>query len=90
MSYNRGFQEQCKINLHQKSASLQNSKTKTTHKEAMKLIHLIIISLLTFSCSNKNGITEFENILGKENSKTLTYLVNDFEYNFIKRPISNF
>jgi hypothetical protein len=55
----------------------------------MKFIHLIIISLLTFSCSNEKDIAEFEKILGKENSETLTYLVNDFESDFLKRQYPN-
>ena len=55
----------------------------------MKFIKLIIISLLTFSCSNNKEIAEFEKILGKENSETLTYLVNDFESDFLKRQYPN-
>ena len=55
----------------------------------MKFIYLIIILLLTFSCSNEKDIAEFEKILGKENSKNLTYLVNDFESDFLKRQYPN-
>ncbi|WP_250437185.1 hypothetical protein [Hanstruepera flava] len=55
----------------------------------MKFINLIIILLLTFSCSNDKEIEAFENILGKENSETLTYLVNDFETDFLKRQYPN-
>ena len=55
----------------------------------MKFINLILISLLIFSCSNKKGIAEFEKVLGKENSETLTYLVNDFESDFLKRQYPN-
>ncbi len=55
----------------------------------MKFINLIIILLLTFSCSNEKEISEFEKILGKENSETLTYLVNDFESDFLKRQYPN-
>lgn len=55
----------------------------------MKFINLIIILLLTFSCSNENEIAEFEKVLGKENSETLTYLVNDFEADFLKRQYPN-
>ncbi|MFI1743211.1 hypothetical protein [Thalassobellus sediminis] len=55
----------------------------------MKLINLFIILLLIFSCSNKKNIAEFEKVLGKENSKTLTYLVNDFESDFLKRQYPN-
>ena len=55
----------------------------------MRYINLIIILLLTFSCSNQKEITEFEKVLGKENSETLTYLVNDFESDFLKRQYPN-
>ena len=51
--------------------------------------HLILILLLTFGCSNQKEITEFEKVLGKENSGTLTYLVNDFESDFLKREYPN-
>lgn len=55
----------------------------------MRSIHLIIILLLTYSCSNKKEIEQFENILGKANSETLTYLVNDFESDFLKKQYPN-
>lgn len=55
----------------------------------MKFINLFIILLLIFSCSNKKDIAEFEKVLGKENSETLTYLVNDFESDFLKRQYPN-
>ncbi|SFZ95188.1 hypothetical protein SAMN05428642_1115 [Flaviramulus basaltis] len=55
----------------------------------MKFINLIIILLLTFSCSNEKETAEFEKVLGKENSETLTYLVNDFESDFLKRQYPN-
>lgn len=55
----------------------------------MKFINLIIILLLTLSCSNDKEIAEFEKVLGKENSETLTYLVNDFESDFLKRQYPN-
>jgi hypothetical protein len=55
----------------------------------MKFINLIIILLLTFSCSNEKDIAEFEKVLGKENSETLTFLVNDFESDFLKRQYPN-
>ncbi|WP_298239465.1 hypothetical protein [uncultured Algibacter sp.] len=51
----------------------------------MKFINLIIILLLTVGCSNKKNIANFEKILGKENSETLTFLVNDFETDFLKK-----
>ncbi len=55
----------------------------------MKYIKLFFILILIVSCSNKKRITEFENILGKENSETLTYLVSDFENDFLKRNYPN-
>ena len=55
----------------------------------MRFIKLIIISLLTFSCSSDKNTTEFEKILGKENSETLTLLVNDFENDFLKKQYPN-
>ncbi|AJR04831.1 hypothetical protein [Siansivirga zeaxanthinifaciens] len=51
----------------------------------MKFINLIIIALMTFSCSNESKIAEFEKVLGKKNSQTLTFLVNDFENDFLKK-----
>ncbi|AXT50320.1 hypothetical protein D1818_05555 [Aquimarina sp. BL5] len=51
----------------------------------MKYIKLFFILILIVSCSNEKQISEFENVLGKENSKTLTYLVSDFENDFLKR-----
>ncbi|TXE13802.1 hypothetical protein ES692_17820 [Psychroserpens burtonensis] len=51
----------------------------------MRLIKIFTILLLTFSCSNKKDIAEFEKVLGKENSETLTFLVNDFETDFLKK-----
>ena len=55
----------------------------------MKFIYLIFILYFTFSCSSKKNVAEFENILGKENSKTLTYLVNDFESDYLMRQYPN-
>ena len=54
----------------------------------MKFINLIIILLLTFSCSNQKEIAEFEKVLGKENSETLSLLVSDFENDFLKKQYS--
>ncbi len=45
--------------------------------------------ILIVSCSNEKQISEFENVLGKENSRTLTYLVSDFENDFLKRNYPN-
>lgn len=54
----------------------------------MRLIYIIFL-LLIFSCSNQKDIAEFEKILGKKNTKTLSYLVDDFESNFLKRQYPN-
>jgi hypothetical protein len=51
----------------------------------MKFIKIFIILLLIFGCSNQKKIAEFENILGYEESNTLTYLVEDFENNYLKK-----
>ncbi|MEL0653326.1 hypothetical protein V6246_18035 [Algibacter sp. TI.3.09] len=51
----------------------------------MKFINLFIILLLTFGCSSDKDTAEFEKVLGKENSQTLTLLVNDFENDFLKK-----
>ncbi|WP_417371877.1 hypothetical protein [Gelidibacter japonicus] len=50
---------------------------------------LLLILILTFGCSNQKDIKEFEAVLGKENSETLTYLVNDFESDVLKRQYPN-
>jgi len=55
----------------------------------MRFIKLIIILLLTFSCSSDKNTTEFEKVLGKENSETLSLLVNDFENDFLKKQYPN-
>ncbi len=55
----------------------------------MKIINLLLIGFLTMSCSNQKSIAEFENVLGKENSETLTYLVQDFENDFLKSQFPN-
>lgn len=51
----------------------------------MKFLNLFVVFLLVFSCSENKKTKNFEIILGKENSKTLTYLVEDFENDFLKR-----
>jgi len=51
----------------------------------MKFLKLLIILLFVSSCSENENIKHFETALGQENSKTLTYLVNDFENDFLKR-----
>ena len=49
-----------------------------------KILKLFIFLLLIVSCSNKEQIAEFENILGKENSETLTSMVAEFENGFLR------
>jgi len=51
----------------------------------MKILKIFIFLLLISSCSNNEQIAEFENILGTENSQTLTNLVHVFENDFLKR-----
>ncbi|MDO7174205.1 hypothetical protein [Mariniflexile sp. AS56] len=58
----------------------------------MKIFKIFIILLLITSCSdkiNENKITEFDKILGTENSKTLNSLVVEFENDFLKRQYPN-
>ncbi len=56
----------------------------------MKTLKIIIILLLLIGCSgNENQTTEFDKILGKENSKTLNLLVSEFENDFLKRQYPN-
>lgn len=53
----------------------------------MRTFGIIIILLLNFSCSEKKTdprIAEFENVLGKEQIKSLNSLVSDFENNLEK------
>jgi len=58
----------------------------------MKIVGIIIIILLTFGCSKKQTdlrIAQFEKILGKENSETLTLMVAEFEDGFLKNKYPN-
>ena len=58
----------------------------------MKILKIFIILLLFISCSDKkpkNKLTEFDEILGIENSETLSYLVADFENDFLKKQYPN-
>jgi hypothetical protein len=49
-----------------------------------KILKLFILLLLIVSCSNNERIAEFEKILGKEKSETLTSMVAEFENGFLK------
>ena len=51
----------------------------------MKFVYPIIFLILCVSCKSESDITEFEKILGKDNSETLSFLVEDFESDFLKR-----
>ncbi|TXG34852.1 hypothetical protein [Seonamhaeicola maritimus] len=52
----------------------------------MKILKFITILLLLIGCSeNNNRTTEFDKILGKENSQTLDLLLSEFENDFLKR-----
>ena len=55
----------------------------------MKFIKIFLILFLIIGCSNQKKIAEFENILGYEESNTLTYLVEDFENNYLKKIYPN-
>ena len=58
----------------------------------MRKIYLIYILIFSLSCSKgqtENRISEFENILGKKESNTLTYLVEDFEKNYLNKLYPN-
>jgi len=55
----------------------------------MKIIKTYLFLFLIFSCSNKSQIVEFENILGKKNSETLTLMVSDFENGYLKNKYPN-
>jgi len=55
----------------------------------MKFIKTIIILFLICSCTNDKQIAEFESVFGKEKSETLTFLVSDFENDFLKNQYPN-
>ncbi|AUC80785.1 hypothetical protein [Lacinutrix sp. Bg11-31] len=58
----------------------------------MKILKIMMILLLLTSCSDKKTekkLTEFDKILGKENSETLHLLVSEFENDFLKRQYPN-
>lgn len=58
----------------------------------MKIIKFIILLLLLSSCFEKKAEkpqTEFDKILGKENSETMNVLVAEFENDFLKRQYPN-
>lgn len=54
-----------------------------------KILQLFLFLLLIFSCSNTKQIFEFEQILGKENSETLTSFVAEFENGYLKNKYPN-
>jgi hypothetical protein len=58
----------------------------------MQNIYFIFILILSFSCSkgqNDSRISQFESILGEKESNTLTYLVEDFEKNYLQKNYPN-
>ena len=58
----------------------------------MKFIKTFIFFILFISCSDKKAeinTSEFDKVLGKENIKTLDFLVSDFENDFLKRQYPN-
>lgn len=51
----------------------------------MQKFHLILILILTISCTQTNNrITEFEKVLGERQTNALNLLVSDFEKNLTK------
>jgi len=54
-----------------------------------RFIKVLLLLLLISSCSNEKDIGKFESILGEENSETLSYLLDDFESDFLKRQYPN-
>ena len=64
-----------------------HSQTVNKHISEMQKFYLILVLILTFSCSQKqsdNRITEFEKVLGERQTKALDLLVSDFEKNLAK------
>ena len=58
----------------------------------MKFIKKFIFFIVIISCSDKKteiNTSEFDKVLGKENIKTLDFLVSDFENDFLKRQYPN-
>lgn len=55
------------------------------------LIIILILSSLIWNCSSQKdeNLIVFEYILGKENTKTLDYIVSDFENDFLKNTYPN-
>lgn len=50
----------------------------------MNSIKVLLLSFLVVCCAQNNKDEIFENTLGKENNKTLNYLVSAFEQDFLK------
>ncbi|MFD0963211.1 hypothetical protein [Pseudofulvibacter geojedonensis] len=55
----------------------------------MRYIKIIILIVFMSSCSNGNRIKTFENILGRDNDKSLKLVVSDFENIFLKNEYPN-
>ncbi|WAC01310.1 hypothetical protein N7U66_14640 [Lacinutrix neustonica] len=51
----------------------------------MKVLKLFLVLVFFLGCSKNENIKQFETVLGKENSETLTYLVEGFENDFLKK-----
>lgn len=54
----------------------------------MKIVKALVLLIFIINCSG-NKTTEFDKILGTENSKTLNLLVSEFENDFLKRQYPN-
>ncbi len=55
----------------------------------IKYLVLIICFLFVLGCTSKGQINTFEAILGKSNADVLTYLVDDFENDFLQKQYPN-
>jgi hypothetical protein len=58
----------------------------------MKIIKIFVLLILITSCSDKKTekpLTEFDKIIGKENSETINELIAEFENDFLKRQYPN-
>lgn len=51
----------------------------------MKVLKLFLVLLFFLGCSENENIKQFETVLGKENSETLTYLMEGFENEVLKK-----
>jgi len=55
----------------------------------MKYLSIGLLLILILSCSENNETSEFKDIIGESNYKTLDTLVSDFENSFLKKQYPN-